>query len=111
MAYNKITKNYTSSIFLAFIASILTLSLFYLPASFSQIESDGSTGDNVNNQDFVSTTDADGDGIPDDQTGATDTGTTTDADGDGIPDDQTGATDTGTTTDADGDGIPDDQTM
>jgi hypothetical protein len=44
LSNNKITRNYTSNIFLVFFASILTLSLFmfYMPIfSYSQTESDG----------------------------------------------------------------------
>src|ERR1044072_6751195 len=101
MSNNSITRNYTSNFLFLAGTLILSLLMFYLPTSYSQVESEGSVENNTNNENFVSATDADGDGIPDDQP----TGTTTDADGDGIPDDQP----TGTTTDADGDGIPDDQ--
>ena len=85
LSNNKITKNYTSSIFLVFFASIISLSIFmyYMPTTYSQTEDVNGDGivDELDTQTTTETTetpieDVNGDGVVDEL----DTQTTTEED-------------------------------
>ena len=77
LSKNKITRNYTSNIFLIFFASIPALSLFmfYIPIAYSQIDSDQFVRDNTINENFG---DTNVDGVVDALDEATATETITD---------------------------------
>ena len=82
---SKTTKNCTSIFLIFAISLIIPLLMFYMPISYSQLESDEFVEENRINENFVSPMDTNGDGVVDDQDTEVVPG---DTNGDGVVDDQ-----------------------